>query len=229
MSVIRGRKKISRLAHTPYASYAIEITYSCVSTCGDFSHRPLVWSANCDVYSRHLSFLIGRSFIPPPPPRKMRIVYQLCTGWQDFDWLEASRGPSALAELLVNTITTVLVRDNSEKLQVDYIDWLRVCHLVLSCLDGRDVPVCPSHLSHPVVPVVRPRPVVHAIHLQHTAQTRVTARPRLVLEENCHTGRCQYCCIWKNSGLDVWWTEMITANNEAIAHFITALNQDFRF
>ena len=159
----------------------------------------------------------------------MRIVYQLCTGWQDFDWLEASRGPSALAELLVNTITTVLVRDNSEKLQVHYIDWLRVCHLVLSCLDGRDVPVCPSHLSHPVVPVVRPRPVVHAIHLQHTAQTRVTARPRLVLEENCHTGRCQYCCIWKNSGLDVWWTEMITANNEAIAHFITALNQDFRF
>ena len=32
---------------------------------------------------------------------QMWFFVQLCSSWQDFNWLEASRGPSAIAELLV--------------------------------------------------------------------------------------------------------------------------------
>jgi len=31
------------------------------------------------------------------------IVSFLCIGWQDFDWLSASHGPSAMAELFYTT------------------------------------------------------------------------------------------------------------------------------
>ena len=36
------------------------------------------------------------------PSSQMRFLVQLCSSWQDFNWLRASRGPSAIAELLVH-------------------------------------------------------------------------------------------------------------------------------
>ena len=35
------------------------------------------------------------------PSSQMWSFVQLCSSWQDFNWLKASRGPSAIAELLV--------------------------------------------------------------------------------------------------------------------------------
>jgi len=35
------------------------------------------------------------------PSSQMWFFVQLCSSWQDFNWLKASRGPSAIAELLV--------------------------------------------------------------------------------------------------------------------------------
>jgi len=35
------------------------------------------------------------------PSSQMWFFVQLCRSWQDFNWLKASRGPSAIAELLV--------------------------------------------------------------------------------------------------------------------------------
>ena len=35
------------------------------------------------------------------PSSQMWFFIQLCSSWQDFNWLKTSRGPSALAELLV--------------------------------------------------------------------------------------------------------------------------------
>ena len=37
------------------------------------------------------------------PSSQMWFFIQLCSSWQDFNWLKASRGPSAIAELLVSS------------------------------------------------------------------------------------------------------------------------------
>jgi len=36
------------------------------------------------------------------PSSQMWFFVELCSSWQDFNWLKASRGPSAIAELLVD-------------------------------------------------------------------------------------------------------------------------------
>ena len=40
------------------------------------------------------------------PSSQMWFFVQLCSSWQDFNWLKALRGPSAIAELLVLSETT---------------------------------------------------------------------------------------------------------------------------
>jgi len=42
------------------------------------------------------------------PSSQMRFFVQLCSSWQDFNWLKASRGPSAIAELLVILSVSVI-------------------------------------------------------------------------------------------------------------------------
>ena len=38
------------------------------------------------------------------PSSQMWFFLQLCSSWQDFNWFKASCGPSAIAELLVQTV-----------------------------------------------------------------------------------------------------------------------------
>ena len=40
------------------------------------------------------------------PSSQMWLVVQLCSSWQDFNWLKGSRGLSAAAELLVVSVTS---------------------------------------------------------------------------------------------------------------------------
>jgi len=43
------------------------------------------------------------------PSSRMWFFVQLCSSWQNFNWLKASRGPSAIAELLVTSVAPVVV------------------------------------------------------------------------------------------------------------------------
>jgi len=47
-----------------------------------------------------------------PQAFQMWFFVQLCSNWQDFDWHSASRGPSAVAELLV-TKPCPIIRNTS--------------------------------------------------------------------------------------------------------------------
>ena len=47
------------------------------------------------------------------PSSQMWFFVQLCSSWQNFNWLKASRGPSAIAELLANNGTTLNTAHNA--------------------------------------------------------------------------------------------------------------------
>ena len=47
------------------------------------------------------------------PSSQVWLFVQLCSSWQDFNWLKASRGPSAIAELLVVFILKITISPES--------------------------------------------------------------------------------------------------------------------
>jgi len=58
------------------------------------------------------------------PCSQMWFVVQLCSSWQYFNWLKASRGPSAIAELLVDVLPC----------NRPYISAVGTAHMGLFCL-----------------------------------------------------------------------------------------------
>ena len=76
----------------------------------------------------------------------MWFFVQLCSSWQDFNWLKASRGPSAVAELLVIFAMKlpVLVRLNAQYYPPQScwtIRYIVVCVIILQAALGRSVNV----------------------------------------------------------------------------------------
>jgi len=90
-------------ARRSYASaiFGVVILSVCPSVCP--SHTRALWLIQ-RTYRRYF-YTIWKG----NPCSQMRFFVQLCSSWQHFKWLKASRGLSAIAELLVWVIEKIIV------------------------------------------------------------------------------------------------------------------------
>jgi len=82
-------------ARRSYASVVLEVVI--LDVCLSICHMRALWLIQ-RTYRRYFYATWKGN-----PSSQMWFFVQLCSSWQDFDWLKASRGPSAIAELLVFT------------------------------------------------------------------------------------------------------------------------------
>jgi len=80
-------------ARRSYASAVLEVVL--LSVCPSVCHTHALWLIQ-RTYMRYFYTTWKGN-----PSGQMWFFVQLCSSWQDFKWLKASRGPSAIAELLV--------------------------------------------------------------------------------------------------------------------------------
>jgi len=85
------------IARHSYASAVLGVVILCVrlSVCPSVRHTRALWLIQ-RTYRRYFYTTWKGN-----PSSQMWFFVQLCSSWKDFNWLKASRGPSAIAELLV--------------------------------------------------------------------------------------------------------------------------------
>jgi len=84
-------EKMVSTARRSYASAVLEVVIVCLSV----RHTRALWLIQ-RTYRRYFYTTWKGN-----PSSQMWFFVQLCSSWQDFNWLKVSRGASAIAELLV--------------------------------------------------------------------------------------------------------------------------------
>ena len=101
------------------------------------------------------------------PCSEMWFFVQLCSSWQDFNWLKASRGPSAIAELLV-----VLTFSTA----ADMYRYLRFPYLRIPSLHIRTW-VFHTYVFHPCNFVLRFSMLPYSVPSTYVFRTCIFSRP----------------------------------------------------
>jgi len=109
-------------ARRSYASAVLEVVIlsACLSVC----HTRALWLIQ-RTYRRYFYTTWKGN-----PSGQIRFFVQLCSSWQDFNWLRASRGPSAIAELLVYLTRSSVTAEGLR----DALCQLKYCQLLHSCI-----------------------------------------------------------------------------------------------
>jgi len=89
-------------ARRSYASAVLEVVI--LSVCLSVHHTSALWLIQRTYRWYFYTTWKGN------PSSQMWFFVQLCSSWQDFNWFKASRGPSAIAELLVKN-RLVMIRN----------------------------------------------------------------------------------------------------------------------
>jgi len=105
-------------ARRSYASAVLGVVI--LSVCPSVRHTPALWLIQRTYRQYFYTTWKGN------PSSQMWFFVQLCSSWQDFNWLKASCSPSAIVELLVVFQRNQNKTTNRPMLLIDIVGWGRV-------------------------------------------------------------------------------------------------------